>query len=81
MFSSKATLAYINTGELERAKEQLQMCPPEEATTQYLSFLVAINLGREIAGEFWTCSGNSPQPSLLSSRSSTALTWTESSCC
>lgn len=48
---SKATLAYINAGELERATEQLQMCPPEDAATQYLSFLVAVNSGREIAGE------------------------------
>lgn len=48
---SKAILAYINAGDLERAKEQLQLCPPAEAATQYLSFLIAVNLGRELAGE------------------------------
>ncbi|BEJ03884.1 hypothetical protein CcaverHIS641_0110590 [Cutaneotrichosporon cavernicola] len=45
----KAVLAYINGGDAERAKEQLQECPAGEASTQYLSFLVAINTSREIA--------------------------------
>lgn len=49
---SKAVLAYIHGDDAERAKEQLQDCPAGDAATQYLSFLVAINTGRETAGEF-----------------------------
>jgi hypothetical protein len=48
---SKAVLAYIHGDDAERAKEQLQDCPAGDAATQYLSFLVAINTGRETAGE------------------------------
>ncbi|KLT44125.1 SPO22-domain-containing protein [Cutaneotrichosporon oleaginosum] len=44
----KAALAYINGGDTERAKEQLQHCPAAEASTHYLSFLAAINSGREV---------------------------------
>lgn len=57
---SKAALEYINGGDMDRAKEQLQDCPAAEASTQYLSFLVAVNTGREVAGELEEASVTHP---------------------
>lgn len=48
--SRKAALSHIHAGAFASAQHELDQCPSNEATTQYLSFLVAVHEGREVAG-------------------------------
>lgn len=52
----KAVMLYINGGDLVNARLLINKCPPKEASTQYLKFLIAVLEGREESGAWHVAS-------------------------